>query len=113
MRLLRQTSVMGVLFAACCILARAESASIILESHASPRVQFGAEQLSRALKEAGLSLAANKNDATNNPDHLILIAHSDHNLTSIQRLVSTGLLKTDLTNLAPEGFVVGSWGNRK
>jgi hypothetical protein len=107
-----RSATIGVFFAVCCLSARAESASIALESKASSRVQFGAHLLSQALKGAGLTLATN-NDAANKSNHLIVVAHSDAQLASVQKLVSTGLLKTDLNSLQPEGFVLGSWANGK
>jgi hypothetical protein len=91
----------------------AETVSILLASNASSRVEFGANQLSLALTEAGLTIVTESKDATNKSNHLIVVAHPDSNLATIQKLVSTGLLKIDLKTLAPEGFVLGSWGHGK
>jgi hypothetical protein len=113
MKLTRHTIAFGIFIAACCGLARAENISIAIPSNAAPRVQFGAEKLSQALSGAGLAVIANNTDATNKPDHFIVLARSNQNLASVQKLVSTGLLKADLNSLSSEGFVLGSWGQGK
>jgi hypothetical protein len=86
---------------------RAETFSILLQSNATARVEFGADQLTKAFIEIGLELVAENEVRPGRPDHLIVVASPD--VPTIQHLVSSGLLKTDLTNLTKEAFVVGRW----
>jgi hypothetical protein len=90
---------------------RAETVSILLDSNVSARVEYGADQLSRAITDAGLNLMTESRTGTDKPDHRIIIAHPD--LPSVQKLVSTGLLKLDLGKLAKEGYVIGAWNHGK
>lgn len=89
----------------------AESVSILLGSNATPRVEFGAEQITKAIKAVGLDLMIESKSGTDKPDHRIIIAHSD--TPSIQLLVSKGLLKIAPELVGKEGFVVGACYNSK
>jgi len=87
--------------------ARAESVSIVLSSNVSPRVEFGAAELSRAIVAGtGLELMSAGRGDTNKPDHYIIVGHPD--LSSIQKLVADGLLHIDPDKMTKEGFQIGS-----
>ncbi len=58
----RRTIAIGTLLVACCSSARAENVSIVIESNASPRVQFGAAKLAAALNAAKLPAAITKSE---------------------------------------------------
>jgi hypothetical protein len=98
-----------VLVLSLCSVARAETVSILQVSNASARVKFGVDQLSKAVAEIGLDLVVESRGGTNKPDHRIIVAHPD--LPSVQSLISSGLLKDNLRDVAREGFVIGAWKN--
>jgi len=98
---------LGLLVVAHGLVAHAETFSILLVSNASARVEFGVDQLSMALAEAGLAQVTETNVSPGKPDHLIVV--TPPHVRTIQKLISTGLLKINLTNLLKEGFVIGRW----
>lgn len=99
----------GLASAAGAISAHAETVSILVESNASARVEFGAAQLSRAISGAGLILASEDKGERATPEHRVVIAHPE--LPSIQKVISSGLLRVDLPKPGKEGFAIGSIGN--
>jgi hypothetical protein len=101
----RSLLVVAVLFLN--VVAHSETVSILLSSNVSSRVNFGAEQVSKAIiSGTGLELMVGSKVETDKPDHLIVVAHPD--LPTIQKLVSGGLLKADFNKLPKGGFVIGA-----
>ncbi|HVM62635.1 MAG TPA: hypothetical protein VMV72_17370 [Verrucomicrobiae bacterium] len=88
----------------------AETVSIVLASNATPRVEFGAARLARAIKDAGLDLVVENKDGTVKPDHRIVIAGVDH--PTIKRLIADGLLRLKPGEPGKEGYVLGAWNNK-
>ncbi len=87
----------------------AETVSILLSSNASVRVEFGVEQVSRAISEAGLVRLTENTNGTDHPDHWVIVGHPD--LQTVKTLVTKGLLRIDPNRLEKEGYIIGSWGH--
>lgn len=113
MKFLRQKIILAALFVTGCGWLNAETVTIAIASNAAERVKFGAEQLSRSLREIGLEIQTDTKDRSHKPDHMIVVAPPDSNLESIQGLVSSGLWKVNFDSLTKESFAMGSWGSGK
>jgi len=91
-------------------IADADTVSILLTSNATSRVEFGAAQLARAIKDVGLSLVVESKQSTAKARHRIIIA--DVKEPAIKQLVKAGFLTLKPGEPGREGFVLGAWSNK-
>ena len=98
----------GVLFAACCTLARAENISIVIASNAAPRVQFGAEKLVEAFKSVHLDAQIDYTWQFKGQQTSVVIGLQKD--TPINRLAPSGHIHFLRGDPAGDGFALSSHG---
>jgi hypothetical protein len=87
----------------------AATVSIVLGTNTTSRVEFGAAQLTKAIKAAGLTLVVENKAGTVEPQHRIIIA--DTQQPTVKRFIKDGLIKFKAGEPAKEGFLIFSLSN--